>query len=35
VSATFHFGSIVAPNSVGFIDANWWTREGLTVSAMT
>src|SRR5947207_15940374 len=35
VSATFHFGSIVAPNSVGFIDANWWTSEGLTVSDMT
>ena len=34
-SATCHFGSIVAPNSVGFIDANWCTSEVLTVPAMT
>src|SRR5947209_5309844 len=30
LSATCHFGSIVAPNSVGFIAANWWTSECVT-----
>src|SRR6266511_1119965 len=34
LSATCHFGSIVAPNSVGFIAANWCTSEGVTVPAM-
>src|SRR5437879_4361656 len=31
---TCHFGSIVRPKSVGFIEANWWTRDGVTVSAI-
>src|SRR5436190_1988667 len=32
--ATCHFGSIVRPKSVGFIEANWWTNDGVTVSAI-
>src|SRR5204863_2988434 len=32
--ATCHFGSIVRPKSVGFIEANWWTKDGVTVSAI-
>src|SRR5919198_2292517 len=34
-SPTCHFGSMVGPNSVGFIEANWWTRDFVTASAMT
>jgi hypothetical protein len=32
--ATCHFGSIVRPKSAGFIEANWWTRDGVTVAAI-
>src|SRR5437773_10586602 len=32
--ATCHFGSIVRPKSVGFIEANCWTRDGVTVAAI-
>src|SRR5262249_35126026 len=35
LSAPCHFGSIVAPNSVGFIAANWCTSECVTAPAMT
>src|SRR3989442_13388883 len=35
LSATCHFGSIVGPNSAGFITANCRTSDGVTVSAMT
>src|SRR5213076_333834 len=34
LSATCHFGSIVAPNSAGFIAANWWTSECVTAPAI-
>src|SRR5438874_7435737 len=34
LSATCHFGSIVAPNSVGFIAANWCTSECVTAPAI-
>ena len=34
VSATFHFGSIADPNSVGFIDANCRTSDGEKFSAI-
>jgi len=33
-SPTCHFGSIVGPNSFGFIEANCWTKECVTVAAI-
>src|SRR5712691_10292302 len=33
-SATCHFGSIFGPNSFGFIEANCWTRDAVTVGAI-